>query len=125
MQALTHPKNIVEKVYEVTVNKLLSRAEIEKLESGVYLEGRRTAPAKIRLLRSNENKNTSFLEISIHEGRNRQVRKMFETIGAQVIRLHRIREANIELGNLQPGEYRKLKPVEVVRLKKYLDRNDL
>lgn len=120
-QKMLHPKYHIEKVYEVTINGLIKKEEIEKLEKGVYLEGKKTANSSIKLLRTNENKKTSFLEMTIIEGRNRQIRKMFELFGYKVIRLNRIKEANIELGKLQVGEYRKLKPIEVVKLKKYLD----
>ena len=61
------------------------------------------------------------LLVTIHEGKNREIRKLFETVHAEVTRLNRIKEANIELGTLRQGEYRKLKPIEVVNLKKYLN----
>ena len=70
-------------------------------------------------------KKTSFLTVTIHEGKNRQIRKMFNTIGYNVIKLHRIKEANIELGDLKIGEYRRLKPFELKQLNKYLDGNDI
>lgn len=118
---ILHPKYEVNKTYEVTVNKILERETIERLEKGVMVDGRMTAPCKIVLKRINENKKTSFVEMTIHEGRNREIRKMFNTQGAEVIKLHRVKEANIELGNLKPGEYRKLKPFELTTLKKYLN----
>ena len=124
-QKMLHPKFNIDKVYEVTISGLIKDTEIERLEKGVYIDRYKTAPCEIRLLRTNDNKKTSFLEVTIHEGKNRQIRKMFETLGYKVTRLNRIKEANIELGKLQPGEYRQLKPVEVVRLKRYLDRSDL
>ncbi|MBR0462296.1 MAG: rRNA pseudouridine synthase [Erysipelotrichaceae bacterium] len=120
-QKMLHPKFNIDKVYEVTINGLIRKEEIEKLSKGVRIDSYKTAPCEIRLLRTNDNKKTSFLEVTIHEGKNRQIRKMFETLGYKVTRLNRIKEANISLGKLQPGEYRKLKPIEVVRLKKYLD----
>ena len=67
----------------------------------------------------------TLVEITIHEGRNRQIRKMFSALKYNVTRLHRIKEANIELGNLGKGQYRKLKPYEIKKLKDYLDRNDI
>ena len=124
-QKMLHPKFNIDKVYEATISGLIKDSEIEKLEKGVYIDRYKTAPCEIKLLRTNDNKKTSFLEVTIHEGKNRQIRKMFETVGYKVTRLNRIKEANIELGKLQPGEYRQLKPVEVVRLKRYLDRSDL
>ena len=120
-QKILHPKYEVKKTYEVTVNKILDKETIVRLQDGVIVDGRRTAPCKIKLKKINENKNTSFVEMTIHEGRNREIRKMFNTQGAEVIKLHRIKEANITLGDLRPGEYRKLKPFELVQLKKYLD----
>lgn len=124
-QKMLHPKYNIDKVYEVTINGLITKDIIEKLEKGVIVDGRKTAPCSIKLLRINDNKKTSFLEVTIHEGRNRQIRKMFETFGFKVTRLNRIKEANITLGKLQVGEYRKLKPIEVVKLKKYLDNGNL
>ncbi|MBR2577895.1 MAG: rRNA pseudouridine synthase, partial [Erysipelotrichaceae bacterium] len=120
-QKMLHPKFNIDKTYEVTINGLIKSGEMEKLAKGVHIDSYKTAPCEIRLLRTNENKKTSFLEVTIHEGKNRQIRKMFETFGYKVTRLNRIREANISLGKLQPGEYRKLKPIEVVKLRKYLD----
>ena len=120
-QKILHPKYEVEKTYEVTVNKIIDKEKIIKLQNGVKIDNYITAPAKIELKRINENKKTSFLIVKIHEGHNREIRKMFKTVGMEVIRLNRIKEANIELGNLRPGEYRKLKPIELTKLKKYLD----
>ena len=121
MQKLIHPKFEVEKVYEVTIDGLIKPNHIEKLERGVRIENYTSAPAKIKLLKQNENKYTSFLNVTIHEGRNREIRKMFASLGYKVIKLHRIKEANIELGNLKSGEYRRLKPFELKQLKAYLD----
>lgn len=125
MQKLIHPKFEVEKTYEVTIDGLISNSEITKLENGVKIDDYISAHADIKLIRQNANKYTSFLTITIHEGKNREIRKMFGSIGYKVIRLHRIKEANIELGNLKSGEYRRLKPHELVLLKKYLDGNNV
>ena len=118
---ILHPKYEVDKTYEVTVNKLIDRKTIEKIEKGVRVEDYISAPCKLVLKRQNENKNTSFLEITIHEGKNREIRKMFKSQGMEVIKLHRIKEANISLDNLKSGEYRRLKPFELTKLKKYLE----
>ena len=125
MQKLIHPKFEVEKTYEVTIDGLIKDNEIKKLQEGVVIDERKTAPAIIKLLRQNTNKYTSFLEVTIHEGRNRQIRKMFSSLGYKVIKLHRIKEANITLGNLKSGEYRQLKPYELKKLKRYLDTGNL
>ena len=124
MQKIIHPKYEIEKTYEVTIDGLIRQDEIEKLQKGVKIEDYVTSPASVKLIRKNENRYTSFLEVTIHEGKNREIRKMFESVGYNVIRLHRIREANIELGNLKSGEYRLLKPYEVKKLKQYLNNAD-
>lgn len=120
-QSILHPKFEIEKVYEVTIDKILTINTIKKLESGVRIDDYRTAPCKIKVKSRNDNKNTMHLLITIHEGKNREIRKLFKTVHANVIRLNRIKEANIELGNLRQGEYRKLKPIEILKLKKYLN----
>ncbi len=121
MQEITHPRFEVEKTYEVTIDGTIKRNEIERLERGVRIENYVSAPAKVKLVRCNENKRTSFLEVTIHEGKNREVRKMFAAIGYKVTKLHRIKEANLELGDLKSGEYRRLKPFELKKLRQYLD----
>ena len=124
MQKLIHPKYEVEKTYEVTLDGMIREDELDKIRRGVKVEDYVTSPAKVELLRTNQNKYTSFLEVTIHEGRNREIRKMFKAIGYKVVKLHRIKEANLELGNLKSGEYRRLKPFEVKKLKAYLDRSN-
>ncbi len=121
MQKLIHPKYNVEKTYEVTIDGLIKGDEIKKLENGVKIDNYISSKASIKLIKQNTNKYTSFLTVTIHEGKNREVRKMFASLGYKVIKLHRIKEANIELGNLKNGEYRRLKPYELISLKKYLD----
>lgn len=121
MQRIIHPKFEVEKVYEVTIDGIIRKDEIKKLENGVRIDDYVTDKAKVELIKTNDNKNKSTLLVTIHEGKNRQVRKMFKAIGYNVSKLHRIKEANIELGNLKSGEYRKLKPIEIKKLKTYLD----
>lgn len=125
MQKLIHPKFEVEKVYEVTIDGIINKESIQKLEKGVKIEDYVSSKAKVRLIRTNENKYTSFLEVTIHEGKNREIRKMFKTVGFNVIKLHRIKEATVELGNLKSGEYRRLKPYELKKLNTYLDRKDV
>ena len=124
MQKLIHPRFEVEKEYEVTIDPVISEEQIREMEKGVRIDDYVSAPCRIRLLRSNEKKNSSFLDVIIHEGKNREIRKMFEASGHHVSRLHRIREANIVLGDLKSGEYRRLKRHEIKKLRAYLDRND-
>ena len=124
MQKLIHPRFEVDKTYEVTVTPTITENEIRKLQEGIEIDDYIRAPAQVKLIKNNTGNNTSMLDITIHEGKNREIRKMFEALDHEVIRLHRISEANLELGDLKSGAYRRLKPFEVVSLKRYLDRND-
>jgi len=108
---LTHPKNNIEKIYEVILNKNINENEIKLLESGVAIEGKKTAPCKIHQI------NDKKITITIHEGRNRQIRKMLENIGKKVVELKRIQIGNITLGNLPLGRFRYLSPSEVKSFK--------
>lgn len=113
--ALMHPKNQIEKAYEVTVRGALSTAQV-LLERRIELDGRRIAQPLVRLLRENGEKAT--YEIVIHEGRNRQIRRMCEAAGLQVARLCRVREGGLSLGGLAVGAWRFLTENEVEILRK-------
>ncbi|MBI5196719.1 MAG: rRNA pseudouridine synthase [Nitrospirae bacterium] len=114
--AVLHPKGEIPKTYLVKVEGILDDEDIRKLEKGVKLKDGLTAPAKIRKIRKAEV--NSWLEITIHEGRNRQVRRMFEKIGHEILKLRRIRINGIELEKLPSGCYRHLTDEEVWKLKK-------
>jgi len=107
---LAHPRYEVAKVYEADVEGEPDDAALERLESGVELEDGRTAPAKVRRL------GPSRLELSIHEGRKHQVKRMLSAVGHPVTSLHRSRYAGLDLRGLEPGEWRELEPGEVARL---------
>jgi len=111
---LMHPKNEILKVYIVTVRGKPSEQAIEKLRNGILIDGYTTAPAFVKVLNYYENK--TKLEITIHEGRNRQIRKMCERIGHPVVRLKRVAYGSLELGRLKPGEWRFLTDKEVKQL---------
>ena len=119
-QKILHPKYEVEKLYEVKIDKIVSDEKLNKLSEGICLDGRKCAPCTIEILSKSESKKTMLLHMVLHEGRNREIRRMFESIGVNVLRLQRLKEADIELGNLKPGEYRRLKPYELSKLRKYL-----
>lgn len=121
---LLHPRYEVPKTYEVTINGFISVEQIKKLEGGIRVEDYTTGKCHIKQLKTNPNKETTLLRMTIYEGHNRQIRKMFEKIGFKVIKLHRIAEANIKIGNLVAGEYRRLKPFEVQSLKRYLEQGE-
>ena len=120
---ILHPRYKIPKVYEVTIDSMITNEEIKTLEKGVKVDNYVSERSHIQKLKVNPNKNTTTLKMTIYEGHNRQIRKMFATLGYTVIKLHRIQEANLHLGNLASGSYRKLKPFEVVTLKKYLNRD--
>lgn len=111
---LMHPKHEILKVYIVTVKGKPSEESLERLRKGIRIDGYVTAPAFVRVLNVYENK--TKLEITIHEGRNRQIRKMCEKIGHPVVRLKRVAYGALELGNLKPGEWRYLTDREVKQL---------
>jgi 23S rRNA pseudouridine2605 synthase len=115
-QRLAHPRHEVEKTYLVRLRGRLGAETRRRLEEGVLLEDGPTAPARVEKVRSTESH--TWLEITIHEGRNRQVRRMCEAVGHPVSRLKRIRVAFLELGDLAPGQFRHLTAAEVARLKR-------
>lgn len=92
---VTHPKHEIEKTYTVTIKGIVKQEEVEQLRKGVKIEDYKTKPAKVKILKTEEEKNQSRLEITIHEGKNRQVRKMCEAIGHHVLALHRSKIAGI------------------------------
>lgn len=121
---VTHPKNEVEKTYTVTLKEKVTNEDVEKLKSGVIIdETYKTKPAKVRIMKIDEEKNISRLEITIHEGKNRQVRKMCESIGKKVIALHRSKIGNINVKDLQIGQWRYLTKKEVESLKNFKSRD--
>lgn len=106
---LTHPKNEVDKTYSVTVKGVISNEDIKKLEEGVLIDDSYiTRPAKVKILKLDSEKDISRFQITIHEGKNRQVRKMCEVIGKKVLALHRSRIGNIDVKSLKLGEWRYL-----------------
>ena len=115
---VTHPKHEVEKTYTVTIRGKVTKEDVENLKQGVIIdEEYKTKPAKVRIMKIDEEKNISRLEIIIHEGKNRQVRKMCEAIGKKVIALHRSKIGNIGVKDLKIGEWRYLTKKEVESLK--------
>lgn len=114
-QRLMHPKHEIEKSYQALVKGRISDEKIRRLEKGVDIGGYLTKPAKLRVLQDKEN--SSLLEITIKEGRNRQVRKMFKAVGYPVIELKRISIGEIRLGRLLEGHYRKLSTQELAYIK--------
>ncbi len=114
---VTHPKHEITKTYNATVVGIVKQEEIETLRKGVEIEDYRTRPAKVKILKIDQEKNITRLEITIHEGKNRQVRKMCEAIEKKVIALHRSKIGEIQVKDLKLGTWRYLKQTEVEKLK--------
>ena len=114
---LTHPKHEVDKTYMAIVKGIPTKEELKNFEEGLYIEDYKTAPAKIKVVKINEEKNYSICQIKIHEGRNRQVRKMCRAINHPVLRLRRAAMGKIVLKDLEVGKYRHLTKEEVAYLK--------
>ena len=104
----THPKNEIDKTYVVTLKGIITKEEIEKLQTGVDIGNYITRPAKVKILKTDEEKNISRVQIIIHEGKNRQVRKMCESLGRKVLALHRSKIGNISVKDLPLGKWRYL-----------------
>ena len=114
---VTHPKHEIEKTYNVTLRGIIRNEEVEELRNGVIIdEDYKTKPAKVRILKTDEEKNESRIEVTIHEGRNRQVRKMCEAINKKVLALHRSRFDSIDVKNLPIGKWRFLKDYEIEKI---------
>ncbi|GAE28959.1 23S rRNA pseudouridine(2605) synthase RluB [Halalkalibacter hemicellulosilyticus] len=114
---LMHPKYHVNKVYVAKVKGIPSKEGLRKLQNGIMLEDGKTAPAKVKMISLDKRKQTSIIRLTIHEGRNRQVRRMFEAIGHPVMKLKREEYSFLNLKGLNPGEVRPLKPIEVKHLR--------
>ena len=117
---VTHPKHEIEKTYNATIVGKVTKEDVEKLTRGVEiqdeLETYVTKPAKVKILKIDEEKNLSRIQITIHEGKNREVRRMCEAIGKKVIALHRTQIGNIDVKNLQLGKWRYLTEKEIQNL---------
>ncbi len=113
--AMMHPARHVPKTYRVTVHPGVTEEMLAQMETGMVIDGRKTAPARVRVL--TEEKGRVVLEIILYEGRNRQIRNMCEQLGLEVARLRRIAMGSVRLGMLPPGKWRELTAEEVRRLK--------
>ena len=113
---LMHPRNEVPKVYVAKIKGLLSPEDIHSLTRGVRIDGRKSAPAKLKILKTDEKKNTQIVQLTIHEGHYHQVKRMFEAVHHFVEKLSREKYAFLTLKSLTSGEYRELTHEEVSRL---------
>lgn len=99
IEEITHPKYKLQKIYEVILNKTLTKQQIQMLRDGIIIEDKKTKPAKVNLI------DKTKLEITIFEGRKRQIREMIKSVGSGIINLKRIQIGNLELGNIHSGKY--------------------
>ena len=116
---ITHPKHEISKTYNVTLKGIVTENNIEDLKNGVEIsDGYITKKAEVRILKIDKEKNISRIEIKIHEGKNRQVRKMCEAIGKKVLALHRAKIGNLDVKDLKIGTWRYMRKSEVQELLK-------
>ncbi len=115
---VTHPKHEVDKTYNVTVGGEITNEDIDKLENGINIVDFITSKANVKILKIDKEKNISRIQITIHEGKNRQVRRMCEAIGKKVLSLHRSKIGNIAVNDLKIGEWRYLNKYEIEQLLK-------
>lgn len=119
---LTHPKNNIEKVYVAKIKGIITKDELRKLCSGVFIDGKKTSKAKAKIIKLDKKTNSSVVELIIHEGKNHQVKNMFKAIGYEVLKLKRESIAFLTLDGVKSGEYRELSIKEVKKL--YNEKNN-
>jgi len=113
---LNHPSSNVEKLYIAKLSGIPTKIELQKLQRGVIIDGKKTSRCKTKLKKLDKKSDTSVVEIIIHEGRNHQVKKMFEAIGYKVLKLKREKYSFLDIKNLKSGQYRELTIHEVKKL---------
>ena len=111
---IMHPKNSVYKIYRVTVRLSIDEDQLVKLETGIELDGVKTAPAMVHVLHQEPGR--VVLEMILHEGKNREIRRMCEAVGLEVARLKRIQIGGVKMGMLKQGDWRDLTEIEVKKL---------
>lgn len=112
--ALTHPSKHVPKTYRVTIRPGITKEQIKQFSEGIEIDGKKTLPADIKVIEEQENR--TVVEVTLYEGRNRQIRKMFDELDIEVARLKRTKVGNLKLGMLKQGSYRELTALEVEAL---------
>lgn len=118
---LMHPKNQIDKTYVAKVKGIIKGEDVWNLSNGVIIDGVKTAKAKVKLKNFDRETQTSIVELVIHEGKNHQIKKMFEAIGFEVLKLKRERYAFLTLEGLNSGESRRLTPKEIKKLYNIID----
>ncbi|MGN1399411.1 MAG: pseudouridine synthase [Erysipelotrichaceae bacterium] len=115
---LTHPSYHLEKTYRVTINAVLTKSDIKAIKEGIILDdGQKTLPSEIKLVNYDSESRKCTFELTIYEGKNRQIRRMMEALGYEVRKLHRLSFGTVRDDNLPVGAYRRLRPHEIKSLK--------
>ena len=113
---MIHPRNEIDKVYLARVKGIATKENLRPLTRGVVIDGKKTKPARYNIVKVDPEKNRSVVELTIHEGRNHQVKKMFESVGLLVDKLSRTQFGTLDLAGLRPGESRRLNKKEISQL---------
>lgn len=113
---LMHPSNQIDKVYLVKTPGILTKEQLASLRNGVIIDGFKTSPAKVKIKQYNKSSNLSLVEITIHEGKNHQVKKMFEAVNHEVVKLKREKIGFFDLKGLKVGDYRRLTIKEIKKV---------
>lgn len=113
---MIHPRNEIDKVYLARVKGIATKENLRPLTRGIVIDGKKTKPARYNIVRVEADKSRSIVELTIHEGRNHQVKKMFESVGLLVDKLSRTRFGTVDLKGLRPGEARRLNKKEISQL---------
>lgn len=113
---LMHPKNKIDKVYIAKIEGIITKTDIQKLEKGIVINGFKTSKSKAKIIRIDKKNNTSIVELTIHEGKNHQVKNMFKALNYNVLKLKREKIAFLTLDGLNSGKYRTLSIKEVKKL---------
>ena len=123
---IIHPRYHIPKVYNLKINGILTSEDMKKIKSGIVLDdGIKTLPAKYRITEKDPQKNQCSFDLTIVEGRNRQIKRMMEALGYEVRRLHRSKLALLHCSDLRQGEYRVLKPFEVKQLRSLAQKGEM
>lgn len=113
---IMHPSNAIDKVYMAKLKGIIKGEQINKLKDGIDLDGQIVKASRVKLKKVDQKSNTSMVQITIQEGKNHQVKRMFDEVGYEVIKLKREKEGIFDLKDLQSGEFRKLTPKEVAKV---------
>lgn len=123
---IIHPRYHLAKTYNLTINGLLTAEHLKKIKEGIVLDdGVKTLPSKIKITEKDPKKNQMSFDLTIYEGRNRQIKRMMEALGFEVRRLHRCELGFLKCSDLRQGEYRLMKPFEIKQLKILADKGKL